>query len=100
MSWITLTGNGVRLQVRVQPRSAKNQILGVAGEYLRIKLTAPPVDGEANKMLINFLGEFFGCGTKNVKILKGLTGRIKLVELNEVSPENVQRRLQRGSGKK
>jgi uncharacterized protein (TIGR00251 family) len=47
--------DGVRLAVRVQPRSSKNMVSGELDGFLKIKLTAPPVDGEANQALIKFL---------------------------------------------
>lgn len=89
MSWITPTGQGVRIQVKVQPRSTKNEVVGIYGEHLKVKLTAPPVGGEANRMLKKFLGEVFKCGARNVTVLRGETGRVKLVELKGVIVEDV-----------
>ncbi|HHW41524.1 MAG TPA: YggU family protein [Syntrophomonadaceae bacterium] len=89
MSWITSTGQGVRIQVKVQPRSAKNEIVGIFDEHLKVKLTAPPVEGEANRMLKKFLGEVFKCGARNITILKGETGRVKLVEVKGVPLKDV-----------
>lgn len=89
MPWITPTGQGVRIQVKVQPRSTKNEIVGIFEEHLKVKLTAPPVDGEANRVLKKFLGEVFKCGARNVTILRGKTGRVKLVELKGVLIEDV-----------
>jgi len=56
-----------------------------------VRLTAPPVEGEANKLLQKFLGEVFGCGAGNVRILRGLTSHKKLVEIKEVVLEEVVR---------
>lgn len=81
MPWITSTREGVRIQVKVQPRSSKNEIVGIFDDHLKVKLTAPPVDGEANRMLKKFLSEIFKCGPRNIEIIKGETGRVKLVEI-------------------
>lgn len=84
MPWIAPTKEGVRIQVKVQPRSSRNEIAGVFDEHLKVKLTAPPVDGEANKMLKEYLSELFGCPSRNIEILRGETGRMKLVEVRGV----------------
>lgn len=89
--WITPTDKGVRLQVKVQPRAAKNEITGVMSDVVKIRLTVSPVGGEANKLLEKFLGKVLKCGAGNVKILKGLTSRVKLVEINGVGVEDVIR---------
>ncbi|MDD3023925.1 MAG: DUF167 domain-containing protein, partial [Syntrophomonadaceae bacterium] len=59
----------LRFEVKVQPRSSRNQIVGEQDGALKIKLTAPPVDGEANQALIAFLSRFFGVAKKNVQIV-------------------------------
>lgn len=91
MPWVKAVPDGVRLQVQVQPRAAKNQIAGVQGdgEVLKVRLTAPPVEGKANRLLQQFLGKFFGCGPGRVSIIRGATGRIKLVEVAGVTTEEI-----------
>lgn len=84
MPWIAPTKEGVRIQVKVQPRSSRNEIVGIFDDHLKVKLTAPPVDGEANKMLKEYLSEVFRCASCNVEILRGATGRIKLVEIRGI----------------
>ena len=54
---ITKTANGYLLNVYVQPRAAKNAVAGIHGQALKIRLTAPPVDGAANKMCLQFLAK-------------------------------------------
>ena len=56
---ITEIPGGVRFEVKVQPRSSKNQVAGEQEGVLKIKLTAPPVDGEANQALIAYLSDCF-----------------------------------------
>lgn len=73
-------------KVFVQPRSSKNQVAGCYGDALKIKLTAPPVDGEANKMCINYLAKFFSVPKSAVEIVSGQTGRSKLIRITAESP--------------
>ncbi len=75
---------GIRLEIKVQPRSSKNQIAGEQEGALKVKLTAPPVDGEANQALINFLSSYFKIPKRNITLLKGETSRHKLVEIQGI----------------
>lgn len=91
MPWLTPYDRGVRIQVRVQPRASCNEIAGITEDFLRVRLTAPPVEGKANKQLVKFLGQFFRCGTGNVRILHGMGGRCKLVEIDGISEDEARR---------
>lgn len=74
------------IKVRVLPRSAKNEIAGeMAGGALKIKLTAPPVDGAANEALIKLLSEEYKVPKSRVRIVKGLKGKNKVVEVESYS---------------
>lgn len=79
---ITSIEGGVRLSVQVQPRSSRNQIVGEQDGCLKVKLTAPPVEGEANQALINYLARLLAIPKKNIKLLKGDTSRHKLIEIS------------------
>lgn len=81
---ITEVSGGVRFNVKVLPRSSRNEIAGEEGEALKIKLNAPPVDGEANKALIAFLADTFKVPKSGVAIIKGETSRHKLVEIKGI----------------
>jgi uncharacterized protein (TIGR00251 family) len=65
------------LAVHVQPRSSKTEIMGVYGERLKIKITAPPVDGKANKELVTFLSKIFAVPKSHISLLNGETSREK-----------------------
>ena len=79
MKWIAHTDGGVRLNVRVVPRAAKDQIKGLYGDALKIKLRAPPVEGKANQALVAFLAEVLDVPPSRIAILSGETGRSKVV---------------------
>ncbi len=90
---ITKTDRGVKLTVFVQPKSAKNQIIGPHNGALKIKIAAPPVDGKANAELVNYLSELLDIPKRQVDILKGDTGRNKTVEITGLSLESIQEKL-------
>lgn len=71
----------MRIYAIVNPKSSKNEIIKISeGEY-KIKLTAPPVDGEANKMLVKVLADYFGVPKSAVSIVGGKSARVKMVEV-------------------
>ncbi len=90
---ITEANDGVTFAVRVVPRSSRNQIVGVEGGALKIKLTAPPVEGAANAALIEFIAEWLGVRRSAVSIVSGDKARNKLVRVNGVTREQVLRQM-------
>jgi uncharacterized protein len=77
--------DGILIRVRVEPRSSKRSISGVMGDVVKVKLTAPPVDGAANEQLIEVLAETFGLRKSGIKIVKGLSSKNKVVEITGVT---------------
>ncbi len=73
--------DGISFKVRVQPRSKKNKVVGVLDDALKIKLTAPPVDGAANALCIKFLAKQLNVPKSTLTIVSGGTGRIKMIRL-------------------
>jgi hypothetical protein len=71
----------VRVAVHVQPRASRNAILGWHGEALKVALTAPPVDGEANAALQAYLAKALGLKKAQVTLVQGQSSRHKLVDL-------------------
>lgn len=84
----------VRLTVRVQPRAARDEVAGRYGAALKIRLTAPPVDGAANESLVKFLAKTLDIPARSVTIVSGASSRTKIVELVGVSEDRVQRLMQ------
>ncbi len=72
---------GIAFKVFVQPRSSKNMIVGLFGDALKIKLTAPPVGGAANKMCIKYLAGCLKVSKTSLEIISGHTGRSKKILL-------------------
>ncbi len=71
----------VIIKIKVEPRSSKSGIIGIYGDALKVKLTSPPVDGKANKELIEVLAKGFGIHKKNVEIISGQSSKNKTVKL-------------------
>ncbi len=72
------TENGVIINIKISPNSSKNEIIK-DGEIFKIKITSPPVDGKANKSLIEFLSKTFKIPKTSIKILKGETSKEKTI---------------------
>ena len=89
------TGAGVRVSIRVQPKAAVSEIVGLHGDALKIRLTAPPADGAANDALVELLAATFGIPKRGVTIVAGASSRSKVVELLGVSEERVRRLVQK-----
>lgn len=92
--WVTEDKNGCIFQVRVMPRSRRNAIVGLHGDALKIRLTAPPVDGKANQALLKFLAKRLGVSPSAVEIVAGHTSRQKRVRVAGVSADAVQALLE------
>ncbi len=73
--------DSITFEVRVLPRSSKSEIVGEFREALKIKINAPPVDGAANKELINVLSKNFGVSKSSVEIVSGETSKTKRVKI-------------------
>jgi uncharacterized protein (TIGR00251 family) len=80
--WFRWDGGDLVLTLRVQPRASRDQLL-IDGERLRVRITAPPVDGAANAHLLRFLAGEFGIATSRASLVRGTTGRDKVVRVIE-----------------
>ena len=92
---ITRTAAGVRVTIRVQPRASANELVGPYGDAIRIRLTAPPVEGAANEALREFLARTFGIPQRSITIVAGASARTKIVELVGVTEDRVRQLLER-----
>jgi uncharacterized protein (TIGR00251 family) len=86
---VQVVGGRVRLAVHVQPRASRREITGVHGEALKVRLTAPPVEGAANDELIELLAETFAVSRRAIRIVAGETSRSKIVEIEGTTEQVV-----------
>jgi uncharacterized protein (TIGR00251 family) len=84
---------GVTFAVKVHPRARKNAITGVVGDALKLALTAPPVEGKANKAVIEFFADLFAIPRSSVTIASGETSRNKTVRIAGVSKPAAEQKL-------
>jgi uncharacterized protein (TIGR00251 family) len=84
------------LDIHVQPRAAKDEVVGFHGGRLKIRISAPPVDGKANRHLIGFLAELFKVPKRDVVLLTGESGRDKRFRI--VSPKYLPEILSESHG--
>ncbi len=85
---------GAAITVRVIPRSSKNEIAEIQADgTIKIRLTAPPVEGQANKALIEFLADILDVAKSKIEIIAGLSGRDKLVTILDLDSDTVQEKI-------
>ena len=86
------------LSVRVQPRASRNEVAGLVGDTLKIKLTAPPVEGEANDACLAFLATLLDLAPSRLAIIQGARSRTKLIRITGLTQEAVRARLSHKGG--
>jgi uncharacterized protein (TIGR00251 family) len=82
-----------RLAIKVIPGASRNEVCGWLGETLKVKLSAPPVDGRANDALVEFLAEKLGLPRHSIMLVRGETARQKLLRIDGLTLAEVKRRL-------
>ena len=84
---------GGRLALKVQPRARRNEMGPAAGNELKIKVTAPPVDSAANDAVIKLLAKQLGCSKSSIRLVRGQTSRSKVVEIRGMAARDILKRL-------
>ncbi|QZN94984.1 DUF167 family protein YggU [Symbiopectobacterium purcellii] len=87
MSAIALLPDGLVIRLYIQPKASRDQIVGLHGDELKVAITAPPVDGQANAHLVKFLAKQFRVAKGAVNIEKGELGRHKQIRI--VNPQHI-----------
>ena len=83
-----------RFTVKVQPRAKETALAAEKlGDAYKLRLAAPPVDGKANDACVQFFARRFGVAASAVRIVQGFSSRLKVVEVDGVDAEQVQRIL-------
>lgn len=93
MSWLQADEKGVTLMLYIQPGAKKTEVVGLHGEALKIRLHAPPVEGQANAQLIAFLALHLAVPKRAVTLLSGETSRAKRVRVMGVEAGRVRAQL-------
>jgi uncharacterized protein (TIGR00251 family) len=85
-----------RVTVKVQARAKVTRVVGRMESAYKLQLAAPPVDGKANEACIAFLAKVAGVAKSRVRIVLGLTNRMKVVEIEGIAQDEMERRLGTG----
>jgi uncharacterized protein (TIGR00251 family) len=91
LPYLRQTDAGVEVFLYIQPRASRNKIIGLQGEELKVALTAPPVDGAANKACCLFMAKLCSLPRSYVKIISGETSRHKRLLLEDADLLEVAR---------
>jgi hypothetical protein len=78
-------GEDLYLRCHLQPKASRDEIAGLHGDSVKIRITAPPVEGRANAHLVKFLAKLFGVTRRDVVILSGELGREKRIRIHRPS---------------
>ena len=87
MSAITPCDDGLVLRLYIQPKASRDSLVGLHGDELKVAITAPPVDGQANAHLVKYLAKQFRVAKSQVLIEKGELGRHKQVKI--IHPQQI-----------
>ncbi len=71
----------MKLSVRIIPNAKKTEVVGYEGQTLKIRLSAPPIEGKANLELIRFMAELCDCAPSEIEILKGHSSKQKILDV-------------------
>ena len=83
----------IKISIKVQPNSNRNEVVGVVNGVWKIKIAAPPDKGKANKELVDFLSEWLDIKKDRINILRGQTSHNKIVEIEGLSAESLSARM-------
>lgn len=91
--WYSENLEGVTFRVHVQPRAARNRVQGLHDEALKISLTAPPVEGAANRLCRDFIAQLLGHPRALVEVVSGHKSRRKTIHVESLSGIELKTRL-------
>ena len=83
----------MELRIHCQPRASKTEIVGLHGDAIKVRLAAPPVEGQANTELCQFLARYFGVLRQEVQVLSGKGARQKRVLIKGKTAQDILDRL-------
>lgn len=92
--WLRVLDDAVEIQVRVVPRASRDRIAGVSGDQLRLQVTSPPVEGEANRRVLEVLARSAGLPMRAATLVSGASGRSKKVRLDCEDPATAAQKLE------
>ncbi len=91
--FINIADNGVIIAVKLVPNSSFNKIVDYCSEFIRIKISAPPIENKANKELIEFLSDCFKISRSKIKIISGDKSKLKKIFISDVDTNDVIQKI-------
>ena len=89
------TKKGLFVRVRVQPGASQNSIDGIRDGALKVRIAAPPVEGAANKALVEYLAKALKIKKSSIEITSGVNSRDKRLRLSDIVAVNLKTQLER-----
>jgi len=85
-------GKDLILRCHLQPKASSDEIVGIHGDRLKLRITAPPIDGKANEHIVKWLSKLFGVPKSDIEILQGELGRQKTLRIRspKILPEGAE----------
>ena len=93
--YFKIAGNDIIIKAKIVPGSSKNKIVGVYNDTIKIALTAPPVEGKANKKCIAYLAKYFDVAKSKIVIISGQTSKNKLIRIYDISQKEFLEKLEK-----
>lgn len=90
--WYEWRDGDLLLRLKVQPKASSNAFAGILDDALKVRITAPPVDGKANSHLVSWLAKQFGVAKSAVSVVRGDSQRLKQLRIRR--PESLPAALQ------
>jgi uncharacterized protein (TIGR00251 family) len=86
--------NSCILKIRVQPKSSSNRVLGYEDGIVKLRVTAPPIDGQANAGVISLLAKTLGISKSKLQIIRGESSRDKVIAVEALTEQEVANRIE------
>jgi uncharacterized protein len=97
-SYVSGSGSVTIVAVFVQPRASRDAVVGIHGSALKVKVSAPALEGRANRAVERLLADRLDISSAAVKVVSGASSRSKRIEIRDLEPATVARRLERARG--
>lgn len=92
---LKFVGNEIVVKVKIVPGSSQNKIVGVYDNALKITITAPPVEGKANKKCIAYLAKYFDVAKSKIEIISGKSSKNKLIKIYDINKKDFLEKLEK-----
>ena len=92
--------NRANLEIHLQPGAKKNEIVSLRDGVLWVRVTAPPLRGQANSALLALMAELLAIPKSAIAITRGYVSRHKVIAIQGLSPENLKERLDQALSRK